>query len=108
MALVGITEDQIMANPPGAGIWISNLIATAVPVYFMAWLFTKLNVESAMRGLLLGLGISFSFQFLTQMTQNLFAMRPYELTWVSGGFNLVALALVGLILGGWRKYQESK
>jgi hypothetical protein len=34
----------------------------------------------------------------------MFSFRPYELTWVAGGFNLVGLTIVGFILGAWRKY----
>ena len=105
MSLVGIDLQMIEANPPGAGTWITNLIATVAPIYFMAWLFTKLNVESAMRGLLIGFGIGFCFLFLTEMTQNMFALRPYELSWITGGFNLASMSIVGLILGAWRKYK---
>jgi hypothetical protein len=104
MGLVGLTEQMISDNPPGVGTWITNLIATILPVYFLAWLFTQLNVESGVRGALIGFGIAFCFIFMTEMTSNMFAFRPYELTWVAGGFNLVGLTIVGFILGAWRKY----
>jgi len=104
MGLVGITKQMITENPPGIGTWITNLIATILPIYFMAWLFTQLNVESGARGAVIGFGIAFCFLFMTEMTQNMFSFRPYELTWVAGGFNLVGLTIVGFILGAWRKY----
>lgn len=104
MQLAGLTREGIESNPPGAGIWITNLIATVIPVYFLAWLFIRLNVESGARGALIGFGIAFSFVFLSEMTQNMFSMRPYVLTWIEGGYSLAALTLSGFLLGAWRKY----
>lgn len=104
MEMVGLTMADAEANPSGTGIWLSNTIATIIPVYVMAWFFTKLNVESAFKGAGIGLLIGFSFIFLAEMVGNMFAMRPYGLAWITGGFNMVALTLTGLILGAWRKY----
>lgn len=104
MNMVGLTMADIEANPPGAGIWITNIIATVVPVYVLAWLFTKLNVNSAISGLIYGFLISFSFVFLSRMTGDMFAQNPYGLSWITGGFDIIALSLSGLILGAWRKY----
>lgn len=104
MAMVGLDRASVEANPPGAGIWITNIIATVVPVYVLAWLFTKLNVESALRGAGLGLLISFSFIFLSTMTSDMFAQNPYALSWITGGFSMLAITLAGLVLGAWRKY----
>lgn len=103
MSIVGLDMATVEANPPGASIWISNAIATIIPMYALAWLFTKLNVRSAVDGALKALIISFSFVFLTELTSNLFAQNPYPLTWINGGFSLASLTLAGLILGAWRK-----
>ena len=103
MGHVGLDRAEIEANPPSAGIWITNLIATIIPVYTLAWLFTKLKVTSALNGGLIGLLIGFSFVFLSDMTGDMFAGRPYGLSWITGGYSMVALALVGALLGGWRK-----
>lgn len=104
MKMVGLDPDEVAANPPGAGIWLTNIIATIFPLVVLAWLFVQLNVESFVRGAVVGLIIAFSFVFLSKMTGNLFAQAPYALTWIEGGFDLVALTLSGAILGGWRKY----
>lgn len=105
MEMVGLDMATVEANPPGAGAWITNSIATIVPLYVLAWLFTKLNVDTALRGLGFGLLLTFSFEFLSTMTGNMFAMNPYMLTWITGGFNLVAIGLSGAIIGGWKKYE---
>ena len=88
---------------PGTGIWITNLVATVVPLYVLAWLFTKIGVNSALQGAGIGLLIGFSFIHLSDMTGNMFAQRPYGLSWITGGFSMVSLAVAGLILGAWRK-----
>ncbi len=103
MKMVGLDEATINANPPGAGIWITNVIATVVPLYVLAWLFTKLNVRSGLHGAGIGLLISFSFVFLSRMTSDMFAQNPYVLSWITGGYDMVALTLAGFILGAWRK-----
>lgn len=104
MAMVGLDADKVAANPPGAGVWIANVIATIVPMYTLAWLFTKLKVESAMAGAGYGFLIAFSFVLLSTMTSDMFAQNPYGLSWITGGFSLVGLTLAGLLLGAWRKY----
>jgi hypothetical protein len=94
------------ANPPGIGIWATNTIATIVPIYVLAWLFSKLNVDTVVKGAGLGLLLTFSFEFLSTMAGNMFAAQPYALVWITGGFNLVGIGLSGAILGGWKKYSK--
>lgn len=107
MAMVGLNPAEVEANPPGAGIWITNLVATILPMYVLSWLFVKLKVEDALTGAKYGFIIVFSFVFMTQMTGNMFAQRIYELTWIEGGYNLIAITLAGIILGAWRSYENS-
>ena len=104
MAYEGLDLATIEANPPGEKIWISNIIATVIPVYTLAWLFVKLDIESWMEGAKTGLIIAFSFVFLTIMISNMFAQAPYGLSWINGGNALVSLTLTGAVLGAWRKY----
>jgi hypothetical protein len=85
MAMVGPDPATVEASPPGAGVWITNLIATAVPWYVLAWLFTKMNVSTALQGAAIGLLIGFSFIFLSDMTGDMFAQNPYVLSWITGG-----------------------
>ena len=50
MAMVNIDIEAAQANPPGAGVWITNIISCLAPLYLLAWLFTKLDVTSGVRG----------------------------------------------------------
>ena len=67
---------------------------------------SKLNVDSVVKGIGLGLLITFSFEFLSTMAGNMFAAQPYGLAWITGGFNLAGIGLSGAILGGWKKYYK--
>ena len=93
----------IEANPPGLGIWGSNIVATIVTMYMLAWLFVKLNITSGIKGAWTGFLISFVFIFLTVMVDNMFAQNPYGLAWITGGFNVVGFAITGFIFGAWTK-----
>ncbi len=106
MGMVGLDQAAVEANPPGAGIWTSNVISTVIPLYVLAWLLGKLNVESGLEGAGIGLLITFSFVFLSMMTGNLFAQNPYALSWITGGFDMTAMTLSGFILGTWTKKED--
>lgn len=104
MEMVGLDMAEVEANPPGAGIWITNIIATIAPLYLLAWLFTKLNVRSALNGAMIGFLIAFCFILLSDMTGDMFAGAPYGLAWITGGYSVVAITISGAILGAWKKY----
>lgn len=107
MNLVGLDMATLDANPPGAGVWITNFVSTIIPVYVLAWLFTQMNVETLAKGALIGLVIGFAFIHLRMMNGNMWAMRPYGLSWVDGGSNMISMTIAGAILGAWRKYGVS-
>lgn len=103
MAMVNIDMEAAQANPPGAGVWITNIISCVVPLYLLAWLFTKLDVTSGVRGAAIGFIIIFCFHHLPTMVSNMFAQAPYGLAWITGGYELVGMSISGFILGAWRK-----
>lgn len=103
MALVGLDMEAIDNNPSIIGTWISNLISSVLSMYLLAWLLSKLNVTSGLKGAVNGLLIAFVFIFLTTMVNNMFAQSPYELAWVTGGFSMVGFTINGFILGAWTK-----
>jgi hypothetical protein len=103
MTLAHIDLDAARSDPPGAGVWISNLIGTVIPLYILAWLFTKLNVTSGVQGAGIALLIVFGFHHLPSMVSNMFAQQPYGLAWITGGFEMAGMTISGFILGAWRK-----
>jgi len=106
MKLVGIDEAAIQANPPSNSVWVLNFIAVVAPLYMLAWLFTKLNVISGLRGASIAFLITFCFHHLSVMNNNMFAGAPYGLAWIVGGYSLVAMTISGFILGTWTKRAE--
>ncbi|GJM34161.1 MAG: hypothetical protein DHS20C18_31620 [Saprospiraceae bacterium] len=103
MSLNKLTMDTIEANQ-SATPYIVSIIASVILAYILAWLFVRMKIESPMDGLVTGLAIGFGFTFMPTMVHNFFSFRPYELTWIDGGANLIIYAVAGLILGSWRKY----
>jgi hypothetical protein len=104
MEMVGITLEEAESGSANMGMWITNTVSTIITVYALAWLFTKMNVDSAVKGLLMGLLIAIAFNFMPAMSGNMFEQSPYWLAYVTGGFNMVGWGIAGLILGAWKKY----
>lgn len=103
MRMVELDMAEAEGESGNAGIWITNLVATVVPLYVLAWLFLKLNVASGLEGAGIGLLIGFAFIFLSRMTSDMFAQNPYGLSWIVGGNSMVNLTVAGFILGAWKK-----
>lgn len=103
MAMVGLDPATVEANPPGAGLWITNIVATIIPLVMLAWILNRMEVRTGLLGALIGFLIAFSFIFLTNLTGDLFAGNPYGLPWITGGYYMVALTLAGFILGAWKR-----
>src|SRR5687768_3563473 len=99
MALVGLDLETMQNSSTSAGIWILNSLAIIAPLYVLAWLFTKLDVTSGLRGAGIALLISFCFHHLSVMNANMFAGVPYGLAWITGGYNLAGMTISGFILG---------
>ena len=103
MEMVGLDLATIEANPPGAGVWISNVITASLSMLVLAWLFVKINVQSLLKGIWLGLVIGLVFALLPQMISGLFSADPYWLAWINGGHTTVGLMVGGAVLGAWTK-----
>lgn len=104
MDLNGLTEEQVMAND-SPKLYIASIVGSAIIAYALAMIFVKMRVESAVQGLLAGALIGFAFTHLPAMITGLFELRPYALSWLNGGLNIIITAISGLILGAWRKYK---
>ena len=104
MEMVGLDMATVEANPPGAGIWITNVVAAALAMYVLAWLFVKLKVESLLKGIWLGFVIGFTFVLMSGMVSGMYADDPYWLNWITSGNTTLGLMLGGAVLGSWRKY----
>jgi len=105
MSLNGLTTEEIESQM-SATPYISSIITSIVFAYVFAWLFKRLSIKSASEGLKTALIIWLPFSLLNHITVNLFSFRPYALSWIDAGSDFLIYAAIGLILGGWRKYEE--
>lgn len=103
MNMVGLDLATVEANPPGPGVWIANTFSSAFGIFLLAWLFVKMGVDNAMKGLLIGALIGIGFNLLPGMVNGFFAKNPYGLAWVTGGFQVVGWSVAGIVLGAWKK-----
>ena len=105
MAFNNITLEDAEANA-SATPYISSIINSIVFAYVLAWLFRRMNIESPMDGLKTAFLMGISFSLLNHITLDMFSLRPYGLSWIDSGAELILWGLAGLILGGWRKYES--
>lgn len=108
MAGNGITMQGDMAYKDGVQMSGSmapmfvNIAAMAVYALFINWLITRLGTTSWLEGAKTG-GVVGLIMAIGELTANLFAANPMSLTMVDGSYSIVLFAVIGAIVGGWRK-----
>lgn len=102
MSMNNLTEEVIKQNE-SSSMYISALISGLIASYVLAWLWKRMNIATVQDGLITALVIGFGLVFLTSMVHNMFESRPYGLSWINGGQNLIWILISGAILGGWTK-----
>ncbi len=103
MHMVDLDLTAVESNQAGFAIWITNIISSVSAMYLLAWLFVKIEIRTALRGLFTSFLIAVTFIFLSSLTNNLFARLPYGLAWITGGFSMVGFSIAGIIFGVWTK-----
>lgn len=102
MALNRMSDEARRANlkaKGGMGVFLGLSFAGGViSVYVLACLLSAMSVTSVSGGALAGLTISWALYFIPTYISNLFAMRPFRLTLIDGGYVVVALTVAGAIL----------
>ena len=88
----------------GAEGFIVAFIAAVVLVYAMAWLFVRLRIATGLEGVKIVFVLWFGLIFMELTTQNMFTLRPFELTLIDQGVVLIKYQCIGITLGAWTKY----
>jgi len=94
------------ANNAGVLSYLVVLISTAVIVYSIAVLFTKLHIYTAINGIFYSLLFNIGFLFLPVITMDMFQMKPFALSMIDAGNYLVFFVITGLVLSLWKKYKK--
>ncbi|MBD1210344.1 MAG: DUF1761 domain-containing protein [Ignavibacteria bacterium] len=85
--------------------YLSSIITSALFCFMLAWLFTKIRVETALQGIIYAVSFYGCFVFFESMTKDMFHLRPFMLTLINEGVNFINYTLAGAVLGVWRKYE---
>ena len=89
--------------------FVPYLVAIAASIsvnYALAWLTSRLKATTAIAGLRIAIICWFAFLFVEYSTISAFSAfetNPWPLVFINMGRALLAFALSGLVLGGWRK-----
>ena len=99
-------ETQMFKNgvevPMSSTPMILNTIGMIVFALLLNWLITKTNHTTGSKGATMGAIVGL-FAAINIFLSNVFAQNPTSLSWVDGSYIIVVLAVMGYILGAWRK-----
>ena len=81
---------------------VVNFVVMALYAAFMAWLTGATGRTTLVGGLVLGAMIG-GLLALNHVTTNMFAMNSSTLSTIDGSYTIVLFAVMGAIVGAWRK-----
>ncbi|MTI21314.1 DUF1761 domain-containing protein [Fulvivirga sp. RKSG066] len=105
MELNDFKEEDFAQYNMAVGLTLA-FAATLAAAYVIAWLFTKIKVKTGVEGMKYALIFWVGFRFLEVATQNMFTLRPFELTLIDESVVLVQYQIIGITLGIWKKYKN--
>lgn len=104
LAGIGKTEQQVMADQPNAAIPMAIGFAVAIVIaYTLAWLLPRLAAQSAGGGAKTGAVLALALIATTLAMNYGFEARPLALWLINSGYMVAGMAIMGAIVGGWRK-----
>ena len=104
LAAIGKTEAQIKADQPNMAIPLIVAVVVAIAIaYTLAWLLPKLGAQSAATGARMGVTLALALIATTMAMNYGFEARPISLWLINSGYMVVGMAVMGAIVGGWKK-----
>lgn len=97
-ARIPMTPD---GKPNGNGSplpFVLSAITMVIVAGFMRHIFATTGIATPGAGALAGLGIGLFFITPWTMINNAYAMRPFSLTMIDGGYSTIGCMLIGLVL----------
>jgi len=104
MELTSLTEEKIATSGGGASSFIISFTTYLLAAYAMAIIFKSMNISTIKTGTMTGALIGALIVGGNIFTNNACEMKPLGLSILNAGFSAVSGAVVGAILGGWKKY----
>jgi hypothetical protein len=90
-------------NPSAPGPYIVSILMALVLAYGTAIALGHDDERTPMHGIQFGVFIGFMFLASTMLTAYVFEGRPLGLWVLNGSYEVVGLAIVGAIIGGWKR-----
>jgi hypothetical protein len=100
--LVGLTEEEMNAVD---GVWLrfaATAVTSLLTAILLGALFLATGVDGLWDGLLLGALVGLVFRAGGHVIHHGFARMPTRLTVIDGLHDVIALAVMGAILGAWQ------
>jgi hypothetical protein len=102
---IGRSMDWLM-SPAGNSPTLqygTALVSAAVMAAAISCVTQLTGQQTALRGIKVGVLLWFAFVLTTWSTEYVFEVRPLSLLGINGGFWLLGMALMGAIVGAWKK-----
>jgi hypothetical protein len=101
---IGKSEAQITTEQPNAAIPMIIAFAVAIIIaYTLAWLLPKVGAQTTAGGAKTGGALALALIATTLAMNYGFEGRPVSLWLINSGYMVVGMAVMGGIVGGWRK-----
>ena len=104
MVGIGKTEVQLVAEHGNSPLpYVVALGAALIVAYAIAWLLPRLGKQSAGSGAKAGAALALTLIGPALATNYGFEARPLSLWLINAGYMVVGMAIMGAIVGHWRK-----
>jgi hypothetical protein len=101
---IGKSEEQLHAAQGSSSLPLVIAVAVAVIVaYTLAALIPKLGRQTAANGIKVGVVLALALIGSTLAMNYAFESRPVSLWLINTGYMTVGMAIMGAIVGGWKK-----
>lgn len=98
--LIGKTEADLKKQSGSA--MFSAVILGLIGAYVFAHIIDYVQAATWSEGLVTGFWLWLGFPFVIIGVQNVFALRPWKLTFINSGYHLVQFLVFGVILALWK------
>ena len=103
MAAIGKTEEQMIELGNSPLPYIVALGGGLIVAYTIAWLLPRVGAQSTGSGAITGATLALALIATTMAMNYGFEARPVVLWVINAGYMVLGMALMGAIIGAWRK-----
>ena len=101
MKLVGLSTKQVNSTAGMANTITWMVIVSFISVVALGYLMKVAGINGFLNGLVFGACVGAVFRLGTHIIHDGFSRRPAALTIINGGHDIIALSVVGALLGTW-------